>query len=89
MKEERAVLIGKIITYVSWLAGWIILAIKFDWVTYLGFVFFATGLSGLIIWVLVPGMIELKLKKYNILREKIEKIRELGKEIDGINMGKE
>ena len=70
MDKEKTTLLGIIITWVSWIAAWIILYIKLDVVTYIGFILFALGLSGLIIWVLVPIVIELRLKEYSQLPTK-------------------
>jgi len=49
--------LGINLSIVSWFAAWIILGFKLDLVTYIGFCFFALGLSGLIIFVFVPQVI--------------------------------
>ncbi len=39
-----------IVGLISWILGWIILVFKLDLITYIGFMFYGLGLSGLTIY---------------------------------------
>ena len=56
-------IIGRIITYLSWIGCWMIFTIKLDFIMWLGTLLFALGLSGLLIWDLIPLVIKIESHK--------------------------
>jgi len=63
MNDKTAFIIGITISLTSWFAAWMILAIKLDAWTFIGFILYGLGLSGLIIYVFIPKVIDIMMKK--------------------------
>lgn len=57
MKYINTFKVGLGISLVSWIISWIILSIKLDTLTLIGFVLYGLGLSGLIIYLFVPKIV--------------------------------
>ena len=55
--DKQIIKTGIWISCISWVLSWIIFSFKFDLLTYVGFILYGTGLSGLIIFLFVPKII--------------------------------
>ncbi len=66
MKDKTWYTIGVIISIVAWWSSWIILSFKLDPITYIGFILYGLGLSGMVIFIFVPIIYLIILKKKEI-----------------------
>ena len=73
MKDKTAHKIGIIISIIAWWLSWIILVFKLDMITYIGFMLYGLGLSGIIIFIFVPEIYQMLKNKENNKAEKREK----------------
>lgn len=61
--EINPIKFGIYTSIIAWCVSWTILVFKLDTLTYIGFMLFGFGLNGIIIFIFVPEVIKIRVKR--------------------------